>query len=154
MKCHAINMMSHQLSVVLCVQYFATVDPEVRVSTNNMPWISTSSVMGQPLKVAMATDYTHPHKADDITSLLLGTLGPQDSSTNVRDPLIGGVSSGVDEGVGGLVTCTACQESGEPVQLQRIASRCYCQIFYVTYSQDRESSSHPASKVSVRRGGM
>jgi len=32
-------------------------------------------------------------------------------------------------------------DSDEPVQLQRITSRCFCQIFYVNYSTeaDRES---------------
>ena len=143
-----------QWSRPLCfVQYFATIDPEVSVSANNMPWISTSNVMGQPLKVAMATDHAHPQKADDISALLLGTLGPRDSSTNVRDPLIGGASGGIGDGVGGLVTSTAELESGEPVQLQRIASRCYCQIFYVTYSQGGESGSHVDSKVCERRVG-
>ena len=143
-----------QWSRPLCfVQYFATIDPEVSVSANNMPWISTSNVMGQPLKVAMATEHAHPQKAEDLNALLLGTLGPRDSSTDVRDPLIGGASGGIGDGVGGLVTSTAELESGEPVQLQRIASRCYCQIFYVTYSQGGESGSHVDSKVCERRVG-
>ena len=129
------------------VQYFATIDPEVCVSTNNMPWISTSRVMGQPLKVAVASDHIQRQEAYDINALLLGTLGPQDSATSVRDPLIGGVSSGVGEDVGGLVTSTAHLGNGEPIQLQRIASRCYCQIFYVTYSQDGENSGHLTPKV-------
>ena len=130
----------------VCPQYFATVDPEVCVSANNMPWISASKVMGQPIKVAMATDPTQPREADDINALLLGTLGPQEMSTNVRDPLVGGMSS-ASESVGGLVASTAQLENGEPIQLQRIASRCYCQIFYVTYSQEEESSGRAAHKV-------
>ena len=102
--------------------------------------------MGQPIKVAMATDPTQPREADDINALLLGTLGPQEMSTNVRDPLVGGMSS-ASESVGGLVASTAQLENGEPIQLQRIASRCYCQIFYVTYSQEEESSGRAAHKV-------
>lgn len=48
------------------------------------------------------------------------------------------------EAVGGLVSCVL-SEGGEGVekgalQLQRIASRCHCQVFYVTYGEVVEES--------------
>ena len=45
------------------------------------------------------------------------------------------------EAVGGMVDIDDDNDCDEPVQLQRITSRCFCQIFYVNYSTeaDRES---------------
>ncbi len=66
-------------------------------------------------------------------------------------------SSPPGEAVGGLVSCVlVCgSEDGEDVerrtvQLQRIASRCHCQVFYVSYGEavEGEVPAHTPGSVS------
>lgn len=43
------------------------------------------------------------------------------------------------EAVGGMVDSVVNDEYNEPVQLQRITSRCFCQIYYVNYGTEAEN---------------
>ena len=69
--------------------------------------------------------------------------------------------------MGGLVSCVLLSSESEEhqqdedvarkttIQLQRIATRCHCQIFYVTYGEqpeleDRVRASPPPAVLSVR----
>ena len=92
--------------------------------------------------------------------MLLGTLGPdQGKSEDLRGPLPHG------EAVGGLVSCVLLSSESEEhqdedvsrktVQLQRIATRCHCQIFYITYGDQPEletdvRASPPPAVLNVR----
>ena len=80
---------------------------------------------------------------------LLSQLGPE-GGVNEQETR-GGTPPG--EAVGGLVSCQVMavdadvgkeEESGvgdEQINLQRIASRCHCQVFYVTYGGEVELDS-------------
>lgn len=75
--------------------------------------------------------------------MLLSALGPDQRKAEDL-----GRSMPLGEAVGGLVSCVLLSsESGEyqedenarkTIQLQRIASRCHCQIFYITYGEQPE----------------
>lgn len=97
--------------------------------------------------------------------MLLSALGPDQGKLEDL-----GRSLPRGEVVGGLVSCVLLssesedQQEGEgggdttrkTIQLQRIATRCHCQIFYITYGEQPEletdvKSSPPPAVLSVRR---
>ncbi len=81
-----------------------------------------------------------PHDEESSLKALLSVLGPGQTSEEEN-----GETAPLGEAVGGLVSClvlprdTDCGGdelrggSKNCIQLQRIASRCHCQVFYVTY---------------------
>ncbi len=67
-------------------------------------------------------------------------------------------SSPPGEAVGGLVSCVLMPESEgvigverSTVQLQRIASRCHCQVFYVSYGEVVEGNVPTSTPGSVSK---
>ena len=71
---------------------------------------------------------------------LIGELGPDSSSGQLDDKLF--MTSPTlcrGEAVGGMVDSVVDDEYNEPVQLQRITSRCFCQIYYVNYGTEAEN---------------
>lgn len=71
---------------------------------------------------------------------LLGELGPDSSSEQLDDKLF--MTSPTlcrGEAVGGMVDSVVYDEYNELVQLQRITSRCFCQIYYVNYGTEAEN---------------
>lgn len=81
-------------------------------------------------------------QSDQTTSVdtLLGELGPDSSSGQLDDKLF--MTSPTlcrGEAVGGMVDSVVDDEYNEPVQLQRITSRCFCQIYYVNYGTEAEN---------------
>jgi len=81
-------------------------------------------------------------QSDKVTSVdtLLGELGPDSSSEQLDDKLF--MMSPTlcrGEAVGGMVDSIVKDEYNEPVQLQRITSRCFCQIYYVNYGTEAEN---------------
>lgn len=71
---------------------------------------------------------------------LIGELGPDSSSGQLDDKLF--MTSPTlcrGEAVGGMVDSVVEDEYNEPVQLQRITSRCFCQIYYVNYGTEAEN---------------
>ena len=94
-------------------------------------------------------------------NVLLSALGPDQGKSEVL-----GRSLPHGEAVGGLVSCVLLSSEAEDqqdddtsrktIQLQRIATRCHCQIFYITYGEQPEleadsKSSPPPAVLSVRR---
>ena len=78
-------------------------------------------------------------QSDQTTSVdtLLGELGPDSSSEQLDDKLF--MTSPTlcrGEAVGGMVDSVVFDEYNEPVQLQRITSRCFCQIYCVNYGTE------------------
>ena len=121
---------------------------------DNIPWLSLSTVSGEPPEPPSEDDTTSMTEVDseqDINNILIGSLGPRtgshaslsptpSSSSSFKDPLFSkGMSGRHGEVVGGLVLSTARGLEGEFVHLQRLASRCYCQIFFVKYNQLEET---------------
>ena len=96
------------------------------------------------------------HDEESSLNALLSELGPAGDVKDTREaPLLG-------EAVGGLVRCLLVARddsnmrgglggSKQTLQLQRIASRCHCQIFYVTYGGqvEEEACKTPPSILSV-----
>ena len=81
-------------------------------------------------------------QSDQTTSVdtLLGELGPDSSSEQLDDKLF--MTSPTlcrGEAVGGMVDSVVEDEYNEPVQLQRITSRCFCQIYYVNYGTEADN---------------
>lgn len=118
------------------LQYFSTVGTVSELEDpSTIPWLPLS-VICPPLALTV----NHPEDEQPLTdeegalNILLGKLGP---SEDIEKGLVIGSPPG--EAVGGLVRCVL-SEGGEgvnksTVQLQRIASRCHCQVFYVTYGE-------------------
>ena len=82
-----------------------------------------------------------PHDEESSLNALLSELGPKSDNRETTPP---------GEAVGGVVSCLLVarddlsmgggeKSSRQTVQLQRIASRCHCQIFYVTYGGQAEA---------------
>ncbi|XP_065892546.1 bridge-like lipid transfer protein family member 2 isoform X2 [Dysidea avara] len=124
------------------MQYFATLS-----KLSHIPWVTKAVVSSLSLDqpIPSPTESTpSKSKTSQASSVdaLLGKLGPDSSSEQLDDILF--MSSPVlcrSEAVGGMVDTDITNDCDEPVQLQRITSRCFCQIFYVNYSTeaDRES---------------
>lgn len=86
---------------------------------------------------------------------LLGTLGPS-SGNRPATPL--------GEAIGGTVGSVRMDNSDEDeiedsvvqpptIQLQRVATRCHCQVIYVTYGDQVEAEITKRADVSVQVGG-
>jgi hypothetical protein len=140
------------------MQYFATIGTDVSLAEDDsIPWLSLSTVSGEPPESSpddVSTSCSEIESEQDINNILISSLGPRSSShvslsptpstgSSFKDPLFskGGVGRHGDA-VGGLVLSTARGVEGEYVHLQRVASHCYCQIFYVQYSALEDQAYH------------
>lgn len=132
-------------------QYFSTFDSAL-TPCNHVPWIPLSVICSPIAAGSAPNSKAAPHDEESSLKALLGQLGPKEERKRQRH---GGIPQG--EAVGGLVSClllprdTECVGkvlkgvSKEHIQLQRIASRCHCQVFYVTYGNQVDTDSSEAS---------
>lgn len=126
--------------------------------TNYIPWLPLSVIRLPVMSGAPGSNSEEapPDEESEVTALLLSALGPDQGSKQERSAIPPG------EAVGGLVSCVLDQdeeekEEGVPrkmIQLQRIASRCHCQIFYVTYGEQVEEADVTKSPPSILSVGV
>ena len=124
--------------------------PELE-DTNSIPWLPLS-VIQPPTIPGVPADPDHGDAPKDeeeaLNVLLLSALGPSDQGKGCQDLGLGR-SLPPGESVGGLVSCVLQSSESEDhqdedaaarktIQLQRIATRCHCQIFYITYGEQPE----------------
>lgn len=84
------------------------------------------------------TDIRTDHMASVDT--LLGELGPDSSSEQLDDKLfMTSPTVCCGEAVGGMIDSVIDDEYNEPIQLQRITSCCFCQIYYVNYGTEADN---------------
>ena len=130
------------------LQYFSTVgsSPELEDS-NCIPWLPLSVIQPPTIPGGPADPNSSDVPKDEeeaLNVLLLSALGPDQGK---RQDL--GRSLPLGEAVGGLVSCVLLSSESEEhgdedvarkttIQLQRIATRCHCQIFYITYGEQPE----------------
>ena len=134
----------------LFLQYFSTVGPSL--DSNCIPWLPLSVICSPAVGVDDPTREEAVYDEESTLNALLSELGPKEE--NEQD-IKGATPPG--EAVGGLVSCLLIpgdEDSGgadlkavakQTVQLQRIASRCHLQIFYVTYGGQVEPDACKAS---------
>ena len=120
--------------------------PELEDS-NCIPWLPLSVI--QPPSILGVADpnssATPKDEEEALNVLLLSALGPDLDKDKTQDL---GRSLPLGEAVGGLVSCVLLSSESEEhqdediarktIQLQRIATRCHCQIFYITYGEQPE----------------
>ena len=134
-------------------QYFATFSPSL--DPDCIPWLPLSVICPPAIGTEEPNSEAASHNEESSLNALLSELGPEDDKDS-REATLPGEAVG---GTGQLFT--GCQgrfryerRVGGPkqtVQLQRIASRCHCQIFYVTYGGqvEAEACKTPPSILSV-----
>ena len=129
------------------MQYFSTVGSSAELEDSNcIPWLPLSVIQPPGLPTDPNSSSDAPKDEEEaLNVLLLSALGP-DQGKHSQDL---GRSLPLGEAVGGLVSCvllsSESEEQGEEdvarrttIQLQRIATRCHCQIFYITYGEQPE----------------
>ena len=135
-------------------QYFSTVGPSLE--PNHVPWLPLSVICSPALgDDDSSSGEVTPRDQESYLNALLSELGPEERNEREKR---GATPPG--EAVGGLVSCLLIPgdtdtggeeiragESKETVQLQRIASRCHCQIFYVTYGGIVETAVHKSPPI-------
>ena len=125
-----------------------------------VPWLPIS-VISSPSLLTGAESRPTPVPTDEeseVNALLL-QLGPSGDRRGSLPP---------GEAVGGLVSCYLCPSHRDPhqcagsrdaggalegerrtSQMQRIASRCHCNVYYVTYGEQVEVHTNPEQLISV-----
>ena len=124
-----------------------------------VPWLPIS-VISSPRILSGTEPDPNPCPADEeseVNALLL-QLGPSGDRRGSLPP---------GEAVGGLVSCYLCPSHQDPLcttgkgggvasegerrmsQMQRIASRCHCNVYYVTYGGQVEAHTNPEQLISV-----
>lgn len=154
-SCHTIFIFQDlmPLSLLPSHQYFATFSPSL--DPDCIPWLPLSVICPPAIGIEEPNSEAAPHDEESSLNALLSELGPEDDKDSREATLPG-------EAVGGLVSCLLVARddldmkgglggSKQTVQLQRIASRCHCQIFYVTYGGqvEAEACKTPPSILSV-----
>ena len=121
----------------------------------DIPWLPLSVIRPPITSGAIDSDSEEALPDEESTlNVLLSALGPDQGKEQGRPALPPG------EAVGGLVSCVLVSGNQEEsdkednvprkiVQLQRIASRCHCQIFYVTYGEQVEEADVTKSPPSI-----
>jgi len=95
---------------VECMQYFATVDSRRLKDPDNIVWLSLDNI---------------EEKTTMTISELPDLVGSGQSAGGVVSSVVG--TSDIDDPL---------SDNFQPIQLQRIISRCGCQFYYVNYSKD------------------
>ena len=133
-------------------QYFMMVGDAVQPGF--VPWLPTSVISSPPVLsgTGSTTNLTLTDEESEVNALLL-QLGPSEGRRGSLPP---------GEAVGGLVSCYLCPFSQDPrdvggagegekrmSQMQRIAARCHCNVYYVTYGGQVEVHANPENFISV-----
>ncbi|KAL5477873.1 hypothetical protein EMCRGX_G024726 [Ephydatia muelleri] len=145
------------VSTLSDVQYFMMVGDAVQPGF--VPWLPTSVISSPPVLsgTGSTTNLTLTDEESEVNALLL-QLGPSEGRRGSLPP---------GEAVGGLVSCYLCPFSqdlrdvggageGEKrmSQMQRIAARCHCNVYYVTYGGQVEAHANPEHFISPIRAGQ
>ena len=118
-----------------------------------VPWLPISVISTPPVLsgIGSSANLTPTDEESKVNALLL-QLGPSEERRGSLPP---------GEAIGGLVSCYLCPLSWDPwwggdaegdkrvSQMQRIAARCHCNVYYVTYGGQVEAHANPENFISV-----
>ena len=144
------------VSTLSDVQYFMMVGDAVQPGF--VPWLPISVISTPPVLsgIGSSANLTPTDEESKVNALLL-QLGPSEERRGSLPP---------GEAIGGLVSCYLCPLSWDPwwggdaegdkrvSQMQRIAARCHCNVYYVTYGGQVEAHANPENFISPIRAGQ